>query len=210
MKAKATAYSLVLPVSACDPLRVIEVKSTRPTALDYTVNTRDTFREPRGIKPFTHTAEKIFLGEAHMRHAVPDTPGPGRYQPRVSMGKQVLTKNRWQAHLRQSMSSAARMHMYIYAHTVCTTAPPNLAACCVRVGQHRLPRPGTPHCTCHACGLVVLFRTCRLPPLASSCRAWFSHDRAPIAFSFSTSDRFGYVERALKKNATPGPGSYVA
>ena len=73
---------------------VAEVKSTRPTALDYTINTRDTFREPRGIKPFSHTAEKVFLGEAHMRHAVPDTPGPGRYQARVSMGKQVLTKNR--------------------------------------------------------------------------------------------------------------------
>ena len=62
----------------------------------------------------------------------------------------------------------------------------------------------------------VAYRACRLPhlsltaPVASSCRAWFSHDRAPIAFSFSTSDRFGYVERALKKNATPGPGSYVA
>lgn len=171
MKAKATAYSLVLPVSACDPLRVIEVKSTRPTALDYTINTRDTFREPRGIKPFTHTAEKIFLGEAHMRHAVPDTPGPGRYQPRVSMGKQVLTKNRWQAHLRQSMSSAAR----IYEHTVCTTALPNLAACCA-CGPTQPPAPW--HTTLHlsrlwTCGpfprlsltAPVAYRTCRLPRL---------------------------------------------
>jgi hypothetical protein len=106
-----------------------QVKSTRKTALDYTISVRDTFREPKGIKPFTHVSEVQYLGEAHMIHHVPATPGPGNYKTtgRESMGKQVLTKN-----------------------------------------------------------------------------------KAPQMYSFSTADRFGYLDRAIKKNATPGPGSYIA
>ena len=34
-------------------------------------------------------------------------------------------------------------------------------------------------------------------------------NRAPVAFTFSHSDRFGFYDRIREKNRTPGPGSYV-
>lgn len=67
-----------------------QVRSTRPTTLDYTMKTRTTYREPKGIQPFTHVDETVYLGEAHQRHKVPDTPGPGKYSHRVGLGKQVI------------------------------------------------------------------------------------------------------------------------
>jgi len=113
-----------------------QVKSTKSSSYAYSVSTRDTFREPSGVrlarqatgtKTVVHASEKVYMGEAHQRHIVPDTPGPGQYQHRMSMGKQVLTRA-----------------------------------------------------------------------------------KSPVSFSFSTSDRFGYIDRQLKKTATPGPGRYVA
>ena len=35
--------------------------------------------EPRGVPWNKATADGVYLGEAHLRHAVPDTPSPGDY-----------------------------------------------------------------------------------------------------------------------------------
>lgn len=37
-----------------------------------------------------------------------------------------------------------------------------------------------------------------------------SSKRKPVVCTFGRSDRFAYQERTIKKNATPGPGEYVA
>ena len=36
-----------------------------------------------------------------------------------------------------------------------------------------------------------------------------SKNRTTLGCSFGTTPRFGYVERNIKKTATPGPGAYV-
>jgi len=89
-----------------------QVSSKRETSRDYTISLRNTFREPKGIargQHKHHTFERVFHGEEFVRHAVPETPGPGAYVHRVgigvataetkqiltpNLGKQVLTKNR--------------------------------------------------------------------------------------------------------------------
>ena len=40
-------------------------------------------------------------------------------------------------------------------------------------------------------------------------RPTLSKQRAPVSHTFSKTPRFGYVERNIRKTATPGPGAYV-
>ena len=81
----------------------------------------------QGLEKYSKSTDNLYVGEAHQRHYIPATPGPGHYKHRTAVGKQVYSKNK----------------------------------------QHG------------------------------------SH-------TFSKTDRFGYVDMANRKNATPGPGSYVA
>ena len=104
----------------------IQTRSTRTSAENFTIAKAEVHRMPGGLPKFATKEDKKYQSEAFQRHYIPDTPGPGKYGHRVSMGNQALSRN-----------------------------------------------------------------------------------RAPIAHSFSTTPRFAYVDRMIKKNATPGPGEYV-
>ena len=37
-----------------------------------------------------------------------------------------------------------------------------------------------------------------------------SRNKNTASFSFGTTERFAYVDRTIRKNATPGPGTYIS
>jgi len=104
----------------------LQLKSNRESSFAYSMGKYNAYRSPTGLPAHQHPADRVFLGEAHQRHLIPSTPGPGSYNRLTSTGVQPLSRRRTAA-----------------------------------------------------------------------------------SFSFGTTPRFGYVDRTIAKNATPGPGAYV-
>ena len=153
----SSAHNLGVPkrfyYTASQSSFALQLKSEHTTSSAYSIPRTTSFRKPevrghtprktlkclppqvtegcrapsQGLEKYSKSTDNLYVGEAHQRHYIPATPGPGHYKHRTAVGKQVYSKNK----------------------------------------QHG------------------------------------SH-------TFSKTDRFGYVDMANRKNATPGPGSYVA
>ena len=76
----------------------VQLNSTRETAERAVVPQYDNYRTPCGVQRYDHPGnggDKTYLGEAHNRHLIPPTPGPGKYRHRQSLNeKQLLSRNR--------------------------------------------------------------------------------------------------------------------
>ena len=59
----------------------------------------------QGLQKFSKSTDNIFVGEAHQRHYIPSTPGPGQYAHRTAVGKQVYSRNKQPASHTFSKSS---------------------------------------------------------------------------------------------------------
>lgn len=84
------------------PFRVCaQLNSKKPTAVAYSIEKTDVMRRPKGLEwhatPQSYSTDNLYLGEAHLCHYIPRTPGPGQYERaknHSAMGKQVLTKKK--------------------------------------------------------------------------------------------------------------------
>ena len=123
-----------------------QILSRHESAAAFSVPKHRNFREPRGVPWNKATADGVFLGEAHLRHAIPDTPSPGDYM--VLPGDDIGGR-------------AAPMSTRSYSSSTMASRPAQ------------------------------------------------STKRAPKSYTFSRTDRFGYVDRTIRQNQTPGPGAYV-